>query len=153
MAQALPILTQFLMSEQTTQQLAITGMKVDVREVLHMMFEVSDWRNFNDVILPMTPEDKKRHEAMQPQAQQQAALQAKGALHQQQFKNKTALVDQENIGRAGREVLRSALERSATPEVLTGEPGTQGFAPRAGDIFLVYERRLVVELLLLHRAL
>ena len=33
----------------------------------------------------------------------------------------------ENISRAGREILRQAMEQSATPEAITGAPGGVGF--------------------------
>lgn len=126
MAQALPIMIQFLTNQQTENQLALQGKKVDVVEVLRMMFEVSDWKNFNDVVLDMTPEDQERWKAMQMGAQQ-AQLQGKMTLQQQAFNQKSALVDQENISRAGREILRQAIEHSSEPEALLGQPGGTGF--------------------------
>jgi len=122
MAQALPIMVQFLTSEQTTQQLAAQGLKVKINEVLQMFFEVSDWKTFNDIVVPMTEEDTKRAQANSPMAIAQAKAQAQVQQQQQQHENKTELSDQENIARAGRDVMRETLRRAATPMAVTGEP-------------------------------
>jgi hypothetical protein len=136
MAQALPIMIQFLTNEQTTQQLAIAGFRVDVAEIMRMMFEVSDWKNFNDVVVPMTPEDQQRHQQMNPAAQavakQQQQMQAQSQMLDQKKNNQLEIVDAENIARAGREVLRHALETSSTPEEILGTPGGEGFGANAG---------------------
>lgn len=135
MSQALPILVQFLTNEQTTQQLAIAGYRVDVVEIMRMFFEVSDWKNFNDVVVKMSPEEKQRFMQMQPgaqaQARQQQMLQAQGQQLQQKHQNAMELVDVENMDRAGREVLRHTLETAETPMAVTGEPGAQGFGSSA----------------------
>lgn len=131
MAQALPIMIQFLTNQQTTEQLAIQGLKVDVAEVMRMMFEVSDWKNYNDVIIPMTKEDEQRWQQTTPAAAQQAKMQGQAQLMQQQFNNKSQLVDQENISRAGREVLRQAMEKATEPEEVSGLPTGQGFGANA----------------------
>jgi hypothetical protein len=127
MAQALPLLTQFLTSPEVTTQLGIAADKVDIRELVHMYFQVSDWRNFNDVIVPMGDEDKKRWQMMQPGAQAQTKLAVANQLQQQKFQQEQKLLDDGNYARAGRDVLREALKRSASPEAITGEPGGTGF--------------------------
>ena len=123
MAQALPLLTQFLSNPEVTSQLAIEGKKIDIMEVCRMYFESSDWKNVNNVIIPMTPQDLQRQ-----QAQSQAAIaNSKGAqqqtLQQQKFQQQQQLADNENIARAARDVLREAFKKSVEPEELTGEPG------------------------------
>jgi hypothetical protein len=136
MAQALPILVQFLTNQQTTEQLAVAGYRVDVVEIMRMFFEVSDWKNFKDVVVPMSPQDQQRHAAMNPAAQmvakQQADLQGKMQLGDQAKNNKLEIVDAENIARAGREVLRHSLEAASTPEEIEGAPGGVGFGSNAG---------------------
>lgn len=126
MAQSLPIMIQFLTNQQTENQLSLQGKKIDIVEVLRMMFEVSDWKNFNDVVLEMTPQDQQRWQQMQTGAQQ-AQLQGKLALQKQQTADKSALIDQENISRAGREVLRQTMEKAMEPEAVEGTPGGPGF--------------------------
>jgi hypothetical protein len=126
MAQSLPILIQFLTSEQTTQQLAIQNKKVDISEILRMMFEVSDWKTFNDVVLEMTPEEAKRAQQNSPAAQMAAKAQVQQQASDDQFNKKTQLIDQENIARGGREIMRHAIENAGTPMALTGEPSLEG---------------------------
>jgi hypothetical protein len=126
MAQALPILTQYLMNEQTTEQLRIAGFRVDVPEIMRMMFEASEWRNFNDVVVPMTPEEMQRAQANSPAAKMQAQAQAQAQLQDKKHQDQLEIVDSENIARAGREVLRAAIEKSSEPLALTGEPSGPG---------------------------
>jgi hypothetical protein len=135
MSQALPILVQFLTNEQTTQQLAVAGYRVDVVEIMRMFFEVSDWKNFNDVVTKMSPDEKKQFMSMQPGAQAQARqtqqIQAQSQQIDQKHQNAKELVDLENMDRAGCEVLRHTLETAETPEAVGGQPGTQGFGSNA----------------------
>jgi hypothetical protein len=128
MAQGLPMMTQFLANPQLLEQLSIEGKKVDVSEIIRMWFEASDWKNMNDVIVPMTDEDKERQQQQsqgglaQQKFQQQQALQAQKAAQQE------AAADSENVARAARDVLREGFKKSVEPEELTGEPeATTGF--------------------------
>jgi hypothetical protein len=128
MAQGLPMMTQFLANPQLLEQLSIEGKKVDVAEIIRMWFEASDWKNMNDVIVPMTDEDKQRQQQQsqggrdQQKFQQQQALQAQKAAQQQEA------ADAENVARAARDVLREGFKKSVEPEELTGEPeATTGF--------------------------
>jgi len=127
MAQALPILVQFLTSEQTTQQLAIQGKKVKIDEVLQMFFEVSDWKTFEDIVVNMTAEEQQRAQQNSPAALAAAKAQAMAAQQQQQHDNKADISDQENVARAGRDVLRETLRKAATPFETTGEPSATQF--------------------------
>src|SRR6185312_3276772 len=131
MAQALPILTQFLMGPEIVQSLAIEGKKVEVKEVIRMFFQSSGWKNYNDVVVAMTKEDMQRWQQAQGMGKIQQQAQAKAALAQQQFQQKQQLLDQENYARAGRDMLRAAVEKSGEPEAITGEPGSVGFGSEA----------------------
>jgi hypothetical protein len=132
MAQALPIMIQFITNQQTENQLAIQKKKVDIVEVLRMLFEVSDWKNFSDVIVDMNPEDDQRWQQMQPGAQVAAKAQAQQQMQNQAFNQKSQLIDQENIARAGRDVMRQTLEKASMPFAVTGEAGGPGFGSNAG---------------------
>jgi hypothetical protein len=128
MAQSLPILMQWLLNPQTSNSLAIQKKKVDTNEVLRMLFTVADWKNQKDVIVDMTDEDFQNWQSMQPGAKAKVDAQAKAAAQSQKEAHETQLADSENIARAGREVLRAALEKPAEAEVLAGEPAaTTGF--------------------------
>lgn len=120
MAQALPIMTQYLMNEQTNQQLAIAGERVDVTEVLKMFWEVSEWKNFKDVVVDMTDEEMQRAQMNSPAAQQQAQAQQQQQMLQQKQNNSLELVDAENVARAGREYLRTQWNAQAKASEFTG---------------------------------
>jgi hypothetical protein len=57
MAQALPMLMQVLENPQIVQALTAMGYTVDVRELLAMYMEVTEWRNSRELIRPMTPQE------------------------------------------------------------------------------------------------
>ena len=128
MAQGLPMLSQFLASPEISAQLALEGKKVDVDEIVHMWFESSDWKNVNDVIVPMTAEDKQRQQQQSQGGAIQQKAQTQAQLEQQKFQQKQQLLDQENTARAARDVLREGFKKSVEPEELTGTPSaTTGF--------------------------
>ena len=126
MAQGLPQLTAFLAQPAVLEQLAVEGKKVDVNEIVRMWFEASEWKNLNDVIVPMTQQDLQRQQqqsqggqAEQKFLQQQQLIAQKAQLQSQQ-------ADADNIARAARDVLREGFKKSVEPEELTGEPNTSG---------------------------
>jgi ABC-type xylose transport system substrate-binding protein len=92
-----------------------------------MFFEVSDWKNYNDVIIEMTPEDEQRWKASQPSSVVQAQLAAKSQLQKQAAEQKSQLIDQQDLNRAGRDVLRRGFEQATEPLATAGEPGGKGF--------------------------
>lgn len=112
MAQALPIMTQFLTNQQIENQLSIQGKKIDISEIIHMMFEASDWKNYNDVVVDMTDQEKQALKEQQ-QGQQQAKFQQQQALQDQKFKQNQQLADEENTARAARDVLREQFKAGA----------------------------------------
>lgn len=119
MAQALPIMTQFLTNAQTQEQLAIQNKKVDVAEIIRMQFQLAEWANYNDVIVDMTPEDQQRMQQMQMGpiiAKQQAEQQST----QQKFENQQKLADNENTARAARDVLREQFKAAALAKEVPG---------------------------------
>jgi hypothetical protein len=131
MAQALPIMVQFLTNQQTESQLAIQGKKIDIVQIMKMFFEVSDWKNYADVVVDMSPEDQQRWQAMQPAAAVAAKTQAQAQLTDQKHKNDLDLVSEDNMMKAGREVLRHTLETSSQAFETTGQPGGEGFGSNA----------------------
>lgn len=121
MAQALPLVTQFITNQQTENQLATQGKKVDVAELIRLTFETADLKTFNDIIVDMTPQDTARWQQMQ-NGQTNAKLQGAQALQQQKFEQEQQLLDQANEARAGRDVLREEIKKAVEPEALTGAP-------------------------------
>lgn len=132
MAQAFPIMIQFLTNQQTVEQLAVAGYRVDVTEIMRTLYQVSDFKNFNDVVVKMTPEEEQRYQQQNsPQAKVQAQAQAQAQLQDKKKNDQLELIDSENQARAGREVLRAALEKNEIPEALTGQGGPTGFGSNA----------------------
>lgn len=131
MAQSIPLIMQYLANPAIVNSLAVQKKIVDQDEILHMVWEVSDWRNFRDVIKDMTPEDEKRWQSTQPGAKAMVQAQQKSALQQQKFQQEQELRDQDNFGRAGREILRAAIEKSGEQNAVTGVPGGPGFGSNA----------------------
>lgn len=128
MAAQLPLIIQFLTNEQTTQQLAISGHRVNVLRLMKDLYTVGEWKDVGDVIVKMNPDEMQRAQMNSPAAKMQAQAQMAQQQMEQKKNNQLDIVDAENQARAGREVLRSYLEKSENPEALTGGPqGNVGF--------------------------
>jgi hypothetical protein len=125
MAQALPMLSQFLSNPEVLSQLSVEGKKVNVDEVIHMWFEASEFKNMNDVIVPMTPQDLQRQKQMSPGGLQERKFQQQQALAAQKEQAKAAQDDASNIAQAARHALRVGFEKAVEPEELTGSPYAQ----------------------------
>jgi hypothetical protein len=125
MAQSLFMMIQLFENPPIMQQLALQGKKVRVEELLHMMHDMSGFKNYYNVIDDMTPDEKKVSDAQQnPGA---AKLQGQMALQTLKGQQNSADIDQENEARITRDVFRTLAEKSATPEALLGEPGGTAF--------------------------
>lgn len=122
MAQSLPMLSQFLANPAITEQLALEGKKVDVKELVNVWFEMSELKNMNDIIVPMTAEDKQRQQQMSQGGATQQKAQSQAQLEQQKFQQKSQLLDQENTARAARDVLREGFKHAVEPQEMTGLP-------------------------------
>jgi hypothetical protein len=121
MVQSLPMLSQFLSNGEIIGALAIEHKKVDVTELLRMWMEASEFKNMNDLIVPMTAEDQQRLQQSQGGMLQQKA-QIDQQKQQQQFRMKQQLLDQENMARSARDILREGFKKAVGPDELTGLP-------------------------------
>lgn len=129
MSQGLPLLSQFLANPSVVEQLAMEGKKIDVNEICRMWFEASEFRNQNDVIVDMTPEDLQRQQQKSQSGAMQVKFQQQQALLAQKAQLQAEQADSENIARSARDVLRESFKRAVEPDVLTGQPntGSSGF--------------------------
>ena len=83
MAQILPMLVQMLESPQLLPQLNRMGWTIDAKELLEMVYEMTEWRNSRQVIRRMTPQEQQQYAASNPAQQKTQAEIAKiGAKHQ-----------------------------------------------------------------------
>jgi hypothetical protein len=133
MAQGLPMLSQFLSNPAIVEQLAVEGKKIDVNEIVRMWFEASDWKNQNDVVVPMTPKDLQRQQQQSQGGVLQQKFQAQQALLAQKSAAQQQQADADNTARAARDVLRETFKKAVEPEELSGSPDTQttGFGSQA----------------------
>ena len=69
MAQILPMLVQMLESPQLLPQLNRMGWTIDAKQLLEMMYEMTEWKNAREVIRPMTADEKAAFAASNPAAQ------------------------------------------------------------------------------------
>ena len=110
MAQALPMLMQVLENPQIIQAMTAMGYTVDVRELLAMYMEVTEWRNSRELIRPMTPQERQNFmQASQAQAKGQQQIAAIGARHQA----KSAEIDQQNEAKLAQSLVGKASDEAA----------------------------------------
>ena len=126
MAQALPLITQFLANPSLTQQLTVEGKKINVDELIRVWFEMAEMRDMGDMIVDMTPQDMQRLQQQSQGGVIQQKAQAQSQLEQQKFAQQQQLADAENVARAARDVLREGFKKAVEPETLTGMPNTSG---------------------------
>jgi hypothetical protein len=123
MAQSMVMMVQLFENPQMMQQLTLQNKKVNIEEMFHMLFDLSGYKNYYNVIQDMTPQDAQRAQQQNPAV---VAAQSKGQQQQTQFQQKSQLIDQENEARAARDVLRMQIEKAERGETVQGTPGTEG---------------------------
>lgn len=110
MAQALPLMIQIFENAPLVQQLNAIGYVVDVRQLLEMFMEVSEWKNARELIRPMTPQEKQMFQQQNPGQQKiQAQVATIGARHQA----KSAEIDQANEAKLAQDLLGKASDQAA----------------------------------------
>ena len=110
MAQALPLLVQIFENAPLIQQLNALGWMVDVKLLLEMFMEVSEWKDSRELIRRMTPQEQQMHQQNNPgQAKAQAQVAAIGARHQA----KTAEIDQQKEADLAKELIGKASNEAA----------------------------------------
>lgn len=110
MAQALPLMVQIFENMPLIQQLNATGYVVDVKLLLEMFMEVSEWKDARELIRPMTPQESQRYQQNNPGLQKvQGQIAAIGARHQA----KSAEIDQQNEAKLAQEMLGKANDEAA----------------------------------------
>jgi hypothetical protein len=122
MAQSLFLMIQLFETAPLMQQLnQISGKKVNIEELFHMVHDISGWKNYYQIIQDMTPEELARMQAQSKAAETAAKLQGQMTLNQQKFNHAQALIDQENEARVVRDTFRELLRSTQTkPDVGLG---------------------------------
>jgi hypothetical protein len=110
MAQALPLMVQIFENQPLVQQLNAMGYAVDVKQLLEMFMEVSEWKNARELIRPMTPAELQKYQAANPGMQKtQAQVATIGARHQA----KTEEIDQQNEAKLAQTLISKSTDQAA----------------------------------------
>src|SRR6202453_1991705 len=126
MAQSMTMLTQFLDNPQLADSLQKQGKKIDFLTIFKMWMEASEWKNGNDIVVNMTPEEIQEAKANSKAALQQQAMQAKQQGDQQKFAQKQEMEDQSSNNRIKRDLVIASAKASGLSEAVEGEPSTGG---------------------------
>ena len=126
MAQSMVMLTQILDNPQIQSMLAEAGKKINIESIIAMWLEASEWKNKNDIVVPMTPIEIQKRDANSKAALQQQAMQSKQQGDQQKFVEKQQLEDQASDNRIKRDITREAAKASSLSETVEGVPSTGG---------------------------
>ncbi len=113
MAQILPVLIQILENPQVIPQLNQMGYMVDVKELLEMVYEMTEWKNAREVIRPMNQQEFER---FQQASQTNAKLQAAIAQIQAKHAAKTEEIDQSAEARLASKMTEYPMEQAARYE-------------------------------------
>jgi hypothetical protein len=114
LGQSIPILYQFLLAEPVLTSLQQQGKKIDMGEMVNMLFDVTGWPNRQDVIVDMNQDDEARAAMNNPGVQQMLAQREAAQTDQS---NKLQVIEEENIARAGRDVIKEAIKKKEQPAV------------------------------------
>ena len=111
MASALPLMVQIFENAPLVTQLNQTGYIVDVRMLLEMFMEVSEWKNARQLIRPMTPQELQRYgqQTNPAAARVQGEVAMIGARHQA----RSAEIDQQAEANISRDMLSKANDEAA----------------------------------------
>jgi hypothetical protein len=126
MAQSMTMLTQFLDNPQLQDALAKQKKKVDFLTIFRMWMEASEWKNGNDIVVDMTPEEIAEQKANSPAALNAAKMQQSNQSAQQKFEQKSELEDQSSNNRIKRDLVIASAKASGLSETVEGEPSTGG---------------------------
>jgi hypothetical protein len=126
MAQSMTMLTQFLDNPQLADSLSKQGMKIDFLTIFKMWMEASEWKNGNDIVVPMTPDEIKEQKANSKAALQQNQMQAQQQGTQQKFEQKQEMEDQQSNNRIKRDLVIASAKASGLSEAVEGEPSSGG---------------------------
>src|SRR5271157_7887 len=127
MAQALPIMIQLLNNPTFVANANDAGYQFDAPAIFKAFVDAAGWKFSQSFLRPMTPDEKQRHQANSPAALQQAQAQSAMRMQAQKFQQEQTQEDQKQLGKAGNEAFRAAIEKSTEPEMETGEAGNTGY--------------------------
>lgn len=127
MSQSLTLIEQIFTNPGIQQNLAdINEEYIDIKEILKMWMESSEWKNFNDIVKPMTPQMKQKRQAESQAAQTQSKLSTQTTLNSQKAQLKAQLDQQNADERIKKDLVVGAFKNSSMDEATQGEPNPLG---------------------------
>lgn len=141
MMQAWPLEMQMYMAPAVQSGLAAAGLKVNWVELSRRGEEAVGWKSYDDIIVPMTDDDKQRQQQQNPamvnaqatRARLQQMHQNNMQLEDKKHQNKIQQIDAQGMANAGEVIatksVERALEREETPEIFQGVQGLGGGTP------------------------
>jgi hypothetical protein len=127
MAQALPIIIQLLNNPTFVANANDAGYQFDAPAIFKAFTDAAGWKFSQNFLRKMTPEEKQRHDANSPAAIAAAQQASAEKMQQIKYEQEQKLEQQKQLGKAGNEAYRAAIEKATQPELMTGEPGNTGF--------------------------
>jgi hypothetical protein len=126
MAQALPIVIQLLNNPTFVANANDAGYQFDAPAIFKAFVDAAGWKFTQAFLRRMTEEEKQKHQANSPAALQQSQQKAAAMMGQQKFQQDKQLEDQRQLGKAGNEGFRAAIEHATDP-AMQGEETTHGY--------------------------
>jgi hypothetical protein len=126
MAQFLPIIIQLTNNPTFSQNVNDAGFLWDGVAIFNEFAAAAGWKFSQSFLRKMTPEEKQKHNDNSPAALQAAQAQSTEKMMTAKFQQEQQLENQKQLGKAGNESFRAALEHATQPPLM-GEPTTQGF--------------------------
>ena len=127
MAQALPIIIQLLNNPTFVQNAMDAGYIFDAPAIFKNFCDMAGYKFSQNFLRPQTSEEKAKQQANSPAALQQAQAASNERMQAAKFQQEQTLENQKQLGKAGNEAMRSALEHGMQSELTEGVPGNQGF--------------------------
>lgn len=127
MAQSMTLIEQVFTNPAIMENLAdIQEEYIDIKQILKMWLQSTEWKDFNDLVKPMTAamKDKRKAQSQAAQAQSKAATQMQ--LNQQKGAIQAQLDQQNADRRFQKDIVLSALKENGEPQADTGMPGNAG---------------------------
>jgi hypothetical protein len=135
MSQSMTLITQIFENPTIQENLAdINEEYIDFKEILKMWMQASEWKDFNDIVKPMTQAMKDKRKAQSQAAQQQSKLATQQKISQQNAQQKSQLQQEAIDGRIKERLAVGAVLNSTKAEANTGEPDTSGLGGQEAPV-------------------
>lgn len=120
LAEVLPFLFQFLLTEPVLAAIRQQGKRVSIEELVNMLWDVSGWPNRADVIQPMSEEERLQLVTENPLVQQLLTKQANIALEKEANLEQ---IQEQGVADIAKEIMSKVADRAVSN--LSGTPAKE----------------------------